>query len=212
MKINWFGLVGGASTLVLAIASLSVPWWRIIVGENLATIGLSPVRLSLTLLGISLTLPIIVAINVIFMLLLVAAGIALIIYSVVPAKPYSKHLLGFSYKKPLGIFLSFVILMLLLTNIGFIMSAIFKVTGLSSAQTSSLNIDLPWSGAKTLAISMPAASASATISTTISTSLQWTFWLAMITAILCVAARIYHGRLTKTERAQSKNVPVSLPP
>jgi hypothetical protein len=201
MRINWFGLVGGVLTLVLAVASLSIPWWQITVGVNLATIELSPVRLGVILLGVSLTFPIIVAINVIFLLLLVAAGIALIIYSVVPARPYSKHLMGFAYKKPLGIFISFAILVFLLTNVGSIISAISRVGGLGS-------FDLPLSGAKTIVYSAQ----SATISVPISTSLQWTFWLAMVIAILCVAARIYHRRLTKVERTESENVPVSLPP
>jgi hypothetical protein len=200
MKINWFGLVGGVLTLALAVASLRVPWWQITVGENLTTIGLSPDRLSVILFGVSLTWPIIVAIDVIFLLLLVAAGIALIIYSVVPARPYSKHLLGFAYKKPLGIFLAFAILVLLLTNVGSIISLIYRAGGAGS-------INLPWSGVKTIVVSIPQ---SATISVPISTSLQWTFWLAMVIAILCVATRIYHRRFTRVERTEL--VPVSLSP
>jgi hypothetical protein len=204
MRTNWFGLVGGVLTLVLAVASLSVPWWQITVGENLATIGLSPVKLSVIILGVSLTFPIIVAINIIFLLLFVAAGIALIIYSVIPTRPYSKHLLGFAYKKPLGIFLSFLILVFLLINIGSIISAIFKVGG---------GANLPLSGEKTIVMSASITqSASATISVSILTSLQWTFWLAMVTAVLCVATRIYHRRLTKVERAETEDVPVSLSP
>jgi hypothetical protein len=132
--------------------------------------------------------PIIFAINIIFLLLLIAAGIALIAYSVVPTKPYSRHLLGFGYKKPLLIFVGFTVLLLLLTNVGTLMSAISGNHGLSS-------MNIPLSGATTITMSN-SSTQSATVSTLISANLGWTFWLAMATAILCVATRIYHGRLS----------------
>ncbi|HML03685.1 MAG TPA: hypothetical protein VK487_10010 [Candidatus Bathyarchaeia archaeon] len=187
---NWFGLVGGALTLVLTVASMFVPWWQITVGRTLAIIGLSPVSLSTNIVGFIVALPIIAAVSWMFMVLLISAGIILIIYSIVPTKPYSERLLGFAYKKPLGTLIAFVVLMLLLTNAG----TVFGM--MSGPSLSGADLNVPWTGAKTL--HLPSSMAQGTLlGIAISAEIEWTFWLAVIVAGLCVAARLYHKKLVR---------------
>jgi hypothetical protein len=197
--VNWFALVGGALTLVLAVDSLFVPWWQVTVGQTLARIGFSPVNLSTNIMGYSVALPIIVAISWMFMVLLVSAGTVLVVYSIMPAKPYSKRLLGFAYKKPLGTLIAFLVLLLLVTNSGTIFQMILGGANLSGA-----DLNVPWTGAKTL--QLPSSMAQSTIrGITVSAEFGWTFWLAVVVAGLCVAARIYHKKLNRP--AADENAP-----
>jgi hypothetical protein len=200
-SVNWFALVGGALTLVLAVASLFVPWWQVTVGQTLARIGFSPVNLSTNIVGYCVALPIIVAISWMFMVLLVSAGTVLVVYSIMPAKPYSKRLLGFAYKKPLGTLIAFLVLLLLVTNSGTILGMMLGSSSLSGA-----DLNVPWTGAKTLQLS--SSMTQGTIrGITVSAEFGWTFWLAVAVAGLCVAARLYHKRLGLT--AADKRVPQS---
>jgi hypothetical protein len=188
-SINWFALGGGTLTLVLTVASMFVPWWKVTVGQTFATIGISPVSLSTNIMGYNVVLPIVMVISWMFIVLLVSAGIVLIIYSIMPTKPYSKRLLSFAYKKPLGTLIAFIVLMLLVTNTGTIIGMMVGSSNLSGA-----DLDVPWLGAKTL--TLPSSMTQGTIrGIAISAELEWTFWLAVSVAALCVAARLYHKKL-----------------
>jgi hypothetical protein len=190
-SVNWFALVGGALTLILTVASMFVPWWQVTVGQTLATVGISPVNLSTNIMGYNVAIPIIMTISWIFIVLFISAGIILIVYSVIPTKPYSKRLLNFAYKKPLGTLISFVVLMLLITNAGTIIGMMLASYGLSGA-----NLNVPWVGTKTL--QLPSSIAQGSIrGIAISAQLEWTFWLAVTVAALCVAARLYHRKLER---------------
>jgi len=190
-SVNCFALVGGTLTLVLAVASLFVPWWEVTVGQTLARIGFSPVNLSTNIVGYSLALPIIVAISWMFMVLLVSSGIVLVVYSIMPSKPYSKRLLGFAYKKPLGTLIAFLVLLLLMTNSGTIFGMMLGSNSLSGE-----DLNVPWVGAKTL--QPPSSLAQGAIrGITVSAEFGWTFWFAVAVAGLCLAARIYHKKLDR---------------
>jgi hypothetical protein len=197
--VNWFAFVGGALTLVLAVASLFVPWWQVTVGQTLAKVGFSPVNLSTNIVGYSVALPIILAVSWMFMVLLVSAGVGLVVYSVMPSKPYSKRLFGFAYKKPLGTLIAFLVLLLLVTNLGTILEMMFGSSGLSGA-----DLNVPWTGVKTL--QLPSSMAQDTVrGITVSAEFGWTFWLAVTVAGLCVAARLYHKKLDSSVAIE--NVP-----
>jgi hypothetical protein len=190
--VNWFALVGGALTLVLAVTSLSVPWWQLTVGQTLAKIGFSPVNLSMDIMGYSVALPIITAINWMFMVLLVFAGTVLAVYSFMPLMPYSKRLLTFAYKKPLATLIGFLIILLLITNSGAIVGLI-----IGGSKTSGADLNVPWSGAKTL--QLPSSISQGVVSGVyVSAEVGWTFWLAVTVAGLCIAARIYHRKLERS--------------
>jgi hypothetical protein len=190
-NLNWFALVAGVLTIVLTTASLFVPWWTITVGQTLAKIGFSPVNLSTNILGYDVALPIIVTVSWMFMALLVSAGIVLVVYSIIPAKPYSKYLLGFAYKKPLGTLIAFLVLLLLLTNLGTVFLVVIRSNGLSGA-----DLNVPLVGSKTL--QLPSSMSQSSIrGISVSAELGWTFWLAVVVAGLCVSARLYHKKLNR---------------
>jgi hypothetical protein len=182
-KINWFGLAGGALTLLVIVVSLFYPWWQLTVGDNLMKINASPVNTNFGFLGTGFTIPFIWALNIIGLLTLLLSGIAMIIYSVMPAKSFSKPLLDFGYKKPLFTFLFFVIGLVIVTVI---------------LQTV-LSINLPLMGSATSTVPVPFASG-ITLTVLLSAGFQWSFWLAAVAAGLCIAARFYHGKVAAVTR------------
>ena len=190
-NVNWFALVGGALTLVLAVSSMFVPWWQITIGQTLARIGISPVNLSTNIVGYNVAIPIIEAVGWMFMVMLVSAGIVLVFYSIFPTKPYSKRLLGFAYKKPLATLIAFTVLMLLITNVGTIIGAMIRSSSMSGA-----DLNIPWSGAKTL--QLPSSMTQGEINgVAVSAAVEWTFWLAITASALCLGARLYHRKLDR---------------
>jgi hypothetical protein len=190
VKMNWFGLAGGVTIIVLIIVSLFSPWWQITVGEDLVKANVSPVNTNFNFLGNAFSIPLLWALNLSSSLALVASGIAMLVCSIMPTKPYSKHLLGFAYKKPLFILLSFVIVLFALTQI---IQAMFG-----------LNIPMTGSATATLPESMTYG---VTIAILISAGFQWPFWLAAIAAGLCIAARLYHKRAATAQVSTTATAP-----
>jgi hypothetical protein len=184
-KINWFGLAGSVTTIALIIVSLSNPWWQLTLGDFVKA-NVSPFNTNFNFLGTAFTIPLIWALNMVCLLATVASGIAMLVYSLIPTKSYSRHLLGFSYKKPLLTLLFFVAILFALK---LLVQAVF-----------SLNVPLVGSTTSTL----PTVFAyGTTISVLISTGFQWPFWLAVVAAALCVAARLYHKRIASPKNPQS---------
>ncbi|MBN1244091.1 hypothetical protein JXA31_00685 [Candidatus Bathyarchaeota archaeon] len=177
-KFNWFGLAGGATTILLIVVSLVSPWWQLTVGDDLVKVAASPVNMNMGFLGTSFTIPFIWALNMVSILTLLASGIAMLVYSVIPRKSYSKHLLGFGYKKPLFTVLFFVIGLVATTMI---CQAI-------------LNFNVPLMGSTTSTLPIPFVSG-ITLTVLLSAGFQWTFGLAIVAAGLCIAARLYHGKV-----------------
>ncbi len=181
-KFNWFALAGGATTIMVIAVSIVTPWWQLTVGDDLMTINASPVNVNMGLLDTSVTIPFIFALNIVGILSLLASAIAMLIYSVIPRKSYSMHLLGFGYKKPLYTVLFFII-------------GLVATTMISQA---ALNFTIPLMGSATSILPIPFVEG-ITLTVLLSAGFQWSFWLAVVAAALCVAARIYHGKVaTKT--------------
>jgi hypothetical protein len=154
---------------------------------SIATVNISPVNLNLALLGNSLTVPLVLAINIAVALTLTSGSITMLIYSVKPNKPYSMKLLGFGYRKPLYALISFVIGL-------FIMSiAIQRLSGIT--------VPLLGSGAISLPNNMIPAGAN--ISVDVSAAFGWPFYFAIVVAGLCIAARFYHKKVM----ADIKSIP-----
>ncbi len=183
-KFNWFGLVGGATTILVIVVSLIYPWWQLTVGDDLMTINASPVNMNLGYLDTSFTIPFIWALNIVSILILLASGIAMLIYSIIPRKSYSKHLLDFGYKKPLFTVLFFVI--------GLVVAMIILQVDLS--------INVPLMGSTTSTLPIPLVSG-ITLSLLLTAAFQWSFWLAVVAAALCIAARLYHRKVVPTPSA-----------
>jgi hypothetical protein len=182
-KINWFGFVGGALTILMIVVSMFYPWWQLTVGDDLIKINASPVNTNFGFLDASFTIPFLWALNVIGLLTLLLSGVAMLIYSVMPTKSFAKPLLDFGYKKPLFTFLFFVIGLVAVTMI---LQAI-------------LDFNLPLMGSATNTLPIPFASG-VTISVFLSAGFQWSFWLAVVAAALCIAARLYHKKVATTQQ------------
>lgn len=177
-KINWFALAGGATTILVIVVSLFYPWWQLTVGDDLVKVNASPVNMNFGFLDTSFTIPFIWALNIVSILTLLASGIAMLVYSIIPRKSYSKHLLGFGYKKPLFTVLFFVIGLVATTMI---CKAI-------------LSLNIPLMGSTTSTLPIPFASG-ITLTVLLSAAFQWSFWLAVVAAGLCIAARLYHKKV-----------------
>ncbi len=179
-RINWFGLAAGIIILILLIVSFYVPWWTLTLGQNLIKVNASPVYTNFAVFGSQFTIPLIWASNIVGILTLAASGIVLLVYSLMPAKPYSKQLLGFSYKKPIYVLISFVVVLIVVISIaGF------------------MGLSVPILGSGNLALPNQFMPTGLTISGTLSASFQLPFWLCIVAVGLCVAARFYHGRAAK---------------
>ncbi len=181
-KMNWFGLTGATLIIVVIAASFFVPWWQLTAGEDIVKINVSPVNTNFNFVDSSFTVPIIWALNIASLLSLITGAVLLLIYSVAPTKSYSKHLLGFAYKKPLyAVIFSIIIpfLIILLVN------NMFK-----------LNVPLVGSAQTVLPTNLTYGSV---ISVHLTAEFLWPFYLAAFTAGICIAARLYHRKIVGSQ-------------
>jgi hypothetical protein len=190
-SINWFGLSAGIITLVMLVISFYVPWWQLTIGQNLIKVNASPVNTNFGLFGgAQFTVPLIWALNLISILTFTACGLVMLIYSVNPTKPYSKHLLAFSYKKPLYALISFAAVLVIIVIIaGF------------------LGMSIPLMGSTTLTLPTQFISSDLSISALVSGNFQLPFYLAIVAAALCIAARLYHKKLAKIPKTTPETAP-----
>ncbi|MGB9914990.1 MAG: hypothetical protein ACPLIG_03315 [Candidatus Bathyarchaeales archaeon] len=177
-RVNWFGFAGGVLTLLTAAVSLLQPWWQLTVGDNLLQANVSPVNTNFGFADTMFTIPFIWALNISSLLMFIAGGVAMLVYSFAPTKSYAKPLLGFSYKKPLYTLIFFVIGLIAATMIA------QMIIGLNVPLTGLTTVTLPQS-----------LTEGATINVSIATGFQWPFWLAAVAAALCIAARLYHKKV-----------------
>jgi hypothetical protein len=192
-QINYIALVAGILTLVLIAISVFVPWWQLSVGEPaMATVNVSPVNFNFSLFGNILTIPLIYALNIASLLTLAAGGIIMLAYSVYPTKSYSKQLLGFGYKKPLYAVILFVIALL---------GMYFSVRYLAG-------MDFPLNGSGTMGLpeAMANMGVNVNVSVPVSAYLGWPFYLAIVVAALCIAARFYHRKIVMPAPAAANTV------
>jgi len=153
------------------------PWWQLTVGE-LFKANASPVNTNFGLLGTAFTIPFIWALNVVSLLMLISSGIVVLIYSIIPTKTYSRHLLNFSYKKPLFSFVFFLVGLFTVTLI------LQEVLSISVPLVGSSTVTLPDSLTQGLNVSL-----------FLSAGLQWPFWVGVMAAGLSPAAKLYHKRI-----------------
>jgi len=192
--INWFGLAAGIATILLIVVSLFIPWWIVQIGDGLFKVNTSPLNTNFSLAGDQpFAIPLIWALNLASILTLASGGIIILIYSLVPAKPYGKKLLDFSYKKPIYSVAFFVIS--LLTIIILCRSA--------------FGINLPLVGEETVQLPQ-SMTFGTTIAALVSATFIWPFWLGIATAALCVTARLFHTKIVPTQACN--NVSQQLPP
>ncbi len=178
---------------MLVLVSVFVPWWQLTVGNNFVSVYASPIVTNFGFYGAQFTLPLLWAWNLSNILLFTAGGIIMLIYSVFPTKSYSKDLLCFSYKKPLYGLISFVVgLAVVVLGAGF------------------FDLGIPLVGSANVDFSLPSfIPLSASISSTVTAMFLFPFYLAIAAVALCIAARVYHGRLTNAVQPTQTSSPTN---
>jgi uncharacterized integral membrane protein len=194
-KLNWFALIGGILLLVLIPISMYVSWWKLSVGDGLLTVNASPVNTSFNVLGTQLSSGIIWAVNITSILVFLSCGIIMLIYSIIPTKPYAKDLLGYAYRKPLY--------MVILYLAGLLVTMF--------ATQAALGIGVPLAGSSTITLPV-SLTMGADISVMVSSTFQWPFWLAIATAALSITARIYHPKLSSPKQTLQPTLNVNVTP
>jgi hypothetical protein len=178
-KFNWVGVAGGAATLLLIAVSWFVPWWSFAIGSPaFVEASFSPVSLNFALFGDSFTVPLIWAMNIAVLLSLAAGGIIMLIYSIIPTKPYAKRLLSFSYNKPLYAVLFFVVELIIMVVMA----------------KSVVGLDIPLSGSAMVMLP-PSITQGTSVSVAVLAAFGWPFYFAIVVAGICVAARLLHRRV-----------------
>jgi hypothetical protein len=188
-QINWFALISGILVLFLIPISIYFPWWQLVIGQNLLAVNASPVNTHFNLMGTALSSSLVWAMNLTGILTFLASGIILLIYGLIPTKPYSIDLLSFAYRKPLYTVLLYLVALIIMTV----------------ATQAILGKGLPINGTSTLIVPSN-LTMGITISVLVSSAFQWPFWLAIATAALCIVARIYHTKLTKSAQAIASQI------
>lgn len=176
-KINWLGIAAGVVTLVALAFAFINPWWQLTIGEKLIKINASPVNTNFGLFGTQFTIPLIWTLNLIMILMFTASGVIMLIYSVMPEKPYARHLLGFAWKKPLYSVISFVAGLLIILLLAGHFGLYLPING-----SATVNLPSSWTQG-------------ASVSALVSASFQTSFWIAIVAVALCVAARLYHEEI-----------------
>lgn len=179
-QINWFALVGGILILLLLFVSIYFPWWQLAIGDNLFKISVSPVNTNVGVLGSQLSMPLIWAMNFASILMFLASGIIMLIYAVKPSKSYSKDLLSFAYRKPLYA---------VILSVAGLLIAIYAIQAV-------VGINVPLMGAGIIVLPSSMTPMGISVSVVGLAGFQWPFWLAIVAAGLCIAARVYHRKLS----------------
>ena len=140
---------------------------------------LSPLYTNFSLAGNSFTLPAILAVNISCILISLIGSVLILVYSVKPAKPYAKTLLNLSFATPLFFVVIFIIGLFALS---FIIPAMYD---LSFPLVGSANVQLPSNAVEGINISVQLIA-----------EFLLPFYLAVVSSVLCIAARIYHKRIS----------------
>jgi hypothetical protein len=142
-------------------------------------INISPLNLYFSLFDNILTIPLIWAINISCLLMLLAGGIIMTIYSVAPTKPYATKLLGYGYKQPIVAVILFVV----------------EVFGLVFSVRAFTGLDFPLVGPGIIGLPAGLAPGGVSVTVNVAASFGWPFYLAIAVVVLCVVARLYHGKI-----------------
>ena len=193
-QLNLFGLVGGITILLLIAVSVFVPWWQLTIGSPvIMTANTSPLNTNFNFLGDSFTIPLIMAFNIAAIISLAAGGVVILIYSINPSKSYSAKLLSFAYRKPLYSVILFV------AGLFLVLTLMQSFLGLSVPIVGSTNSKL--SGGIVQGVTQ-----GLTINVLMSAEFVWPFWLAIVAAGLCIAARFYHKKIAEATLPNNKEL------
>jgi hypothetical protein len=180
-NIDWIGLTSGTLLVAVVLLSLFNPWWQLRIGDFMVA-NFSPLNTDFSFSGITFLVPLLTAINVSCLLLLSISAALMIAYSVNPTKKYSRQLLFWSYKNPLAIVITFMVVIV----------ALSLLTSFIANQYAHINFTLPIMGTSVIQIpsELLGGLSGAQIGIAVSGAFQWTFYLAIAAAVLCTATRL----------------------
>ena len=191
-KVNWIGLASGILLIAVTCLSIFYPWWQLKISDFVYA-NISPFNTNFSILGTIFLIPLLFAINISSLLILTISSILMIIYSINPTKSYSKQLLCWSYKKPLYIVISFIVVLVVIT----------LLVQYIASQYANVSINIPLMGTSVIQIPSEILGGSGVeIGIAVSGSFQLPFWLAIVATALCIAARLYHGRVAKAPKTE----------
>lgn len=195
-NINAIGIAAAIALFVLIAVSYFVPWWQLTVGNPaLAGINISPLNLYFSVFDTILTIPLIWAINISCLLILLAGGIIMTIYSIAPTKPYAPKLLGYGYKQPLIAVILFIL----------------EILGLVFSVRAFTGLEFPLLGPGVITLPAGLAPGGVSVSVNVEAAFGWPFFLAIAVVVLCIAARIYHRKIAKTTINNLPTPPITPP-
>lgn len=189
--INWFGVVAGVLMLVLPFMGA---WWHATVGTEAMELAISPFSYDANLLGQSLTSPLVGYMLLAAKLMILIGGALMLAGSLMPTKWWGKCLMRFGAMKVLWMVIGLIVMLVL----GAVFVNNFLPSMISgSMEGGTVQLSVPYiTGTATSTIQMEGG----TITAPITIGLTGVFWVAVLTAALGVAARIYHRRLVKPEK------------
>ena len=197
-NVNWIGLVSGILLIAVILLSLYNPWWQLRIGDFVYA-NFSPLSTNFSFLGITFLIPLLTALNVSCLLLLSISAVLMITYSVNPTKEYSKQLLCWSYKKPIAIMITFIVAIV----------ALSQLVSFIANQYAHIDLTLPIIG--TTVIQVPSellgGLSGVQIGLTVSGAFQWTFYLAIAAAALCIVTRIRYDKSVLMAKPQTLTNP-----
>lgn len=189
--INWFGI--GAGILMLILPFLGA-WWQAEVGSGAMELAFSPFYYHVSFLEQTLSSPLVSFFILAAQLTIIIGGVLMITGSIATDQWWGKKLMRFGAMKVFWFLIMLIALLLLgafFVN-NFLPNMLSGMAGGGGGMTTQLQVPYIM-GSSTSTIQ----ASGATISAPISTSLTPMFWVAVLTAGLGIAARIYHGRLVK---------------
>ena len=184
-NVNWIGLVSGTLLIAVILLSLYNPWWQLRIGD-FGYANFSPLNTAFSFLGITFLIPLLTAINISCLLLLSISAALMIAYSVNPTKKYSKQLLCWSYKKPLAILITFVVVIVVLS----------LLASFIANKYAQIDFTLPIMGTSVIQVpsELLGELSGVQIGVAVSGGFQWTFYLAIAATGLCIATRILYSK------------------
>lgn len=186
-SVNYIGLAAGI--LMVALPFLG-PWWMTTVGTGAIEITLSPFDLSISVFGHPIHSQLVDILLLASKITMIISGVFLILGSLSSGSWWSGRLVRFGVMKPfwavVGIVVVLVVGSFLVNNV--LPNLIANIV----PDGASVNITVPYLVGSSSAVIQMGSQAS--IVAPIGMSLMPAFWVAILTAILGIAARVNHRR------------------
>jgi len=194
--INWLGLATGILMILLPFAGA---WWTAQVGDGAAEMALSPFDMKMSLAGETMHSDLVELFLLAAKISFIVAGIFMILSSVFPRSWWSSRLMRFGIMKPfwsvLGLIIVLVIGAFFMNNV--VPGLISSMAGGDGGDVQT-QLNIPYlSGSSQVQIAVTSGGNQATISAPLTIGLTGAFWLAIVTAALGIATRIYTKKFLK---------------